>query len=227
MSTATVDVAARDYRAFVVEFANQLTAEEIYQVSFIWLKDISDITVYEPTYEKKACGLQLFSALECRGIFNWKELDGLLKIAKAVNRFDLAQKVESFTKKKGKSCAKRYTKKRKELDAEKKKMEVAYEALVTHSMKQEQCIRDLQKALRTTQDFDIYHCLDVLQESETLAQDLASEFCRTRHDLSGRSRTSSSASSSSEGSTSVSSRRNSQEVKAALPPLPEIPTRKF
>ena len=202
-----------EYRKFVAWFAKQLKVEEIYEVAFIWLRNRGDISIYEP--KEKPCGLKLFVALECLGIFSWREMVGLVEIAKSVNRFDLVKNVESFTKKNGRSCGKRYSKKRDSSEIEERRqLETAHERMVLKSTELEVCISDLQTVLRK-RDLATDDGVRVVLSAEAIAKGLAAELDAVWTELQRRSREESSTSSSSDGS--EGNRRNSGDVSAPVP----------
>jgi hypothetical protein len=213
-----VDSLAMEYRAFVASFAKKLSAEEIYEVAFIWVKPKRDISIYEPSNEKRACGLKLFAQLECLGIFSWKETSGLENIAKGLNRSDLLDEVKRFKKNKGKACGRRYTKKKaSSFSEERQQLEETFENLVVQSAVLEQQISQLQSLLQRP-DCIIDDGLEVVQQSGALSQRLASSLNDVQKKLARRSRADSGTSLGSDSS--GDSRCSSGEL-SALPPLPE------
>jgi hypothetical protein len=201
-----------EYRAFIVSVSKLLKAEEVFELATIWLGGKTDVSVYEPAEEKKSLGLKLFIAMDCSGILSWTDLGGLLKILKSVNRYDLVNMVESFINDKGKSCSKRYTKKKRaksnQEEEERKQLQLIYENLVMRSLDMERQIIGLRTILRK-EDPVLDDGVRVVQGAESVAQSLAAELERDLNMLVRRSRADSSTSSSSDESNG-SSRRNSR-----------------
>ncbi|CAI8058271.1 hypothetical protein GBAR_LOCUS31677 [Geodia barretti] len=201
-----------EYRAFIVSVSKLLKAEEVFELATIWLGGKTDVSDYEPAEEKKSLGLKLFIAMDCSGILSWTDLGGLLKILKSVNRYDLVDMVDSFINDKGKSCSKRYTKKKRaksnQEEEERKQLQLIYENLVMRSLDMERHIIGLRTILRK-EDPVLDDGVRVVQGAESVAQSLAAELERDLNMLVRRSRADSSTSSSSDESNG-SSRRNSR-----------------
>ena len=200
------------YRAFIVSVSKLLKAEEVFELATIWLKGKTDLSVYEPAEEKKALGLKLFIAMDCSGILSWTDLGCLQKILRSVNRYDLVEMVESFIEQKGKSCTKRYTKKKRanshQEEEERKQLQLTYENLVMRNLELDRHITGLRTILRK-EDPVLDDGVNVVRGAESVAQNLADELDRDLNILVRRSRADSSTSSSSDESNGRS-RRNSR-----------------
>ena len=223
MSSNTLDSLAIEFRAFLVTFTDLLTAEEVYKVAFILLKDKVDVSIYAPSSTPQICALELFWRLECYGVFSWKNIGGLIDIAKKIKRKDLVNKVKEFTKNKGEKYGTRYTKKGS--SEERQRLEKTLESMVTEMTVLEQHISMLQKTLQESDDANIVdEGLVIVESSACIAKRLVLELSQVQEKLVvSRSRSGSSGSSTSvtSGSSNDSSRRNSREVSEAVYPLPE------
>ena len=206
-----VDTHAIVYRALVASFAEELTPEQIYHVAFIWLKGKGDISEYSPSRKPTVYGLELFAKLECLGVFSRKKIDGLLEIAKHLNRYDLVEKVKSYQKNRGDSYGIRYAKKKGlSRSEERQHLEQTFETMVTRMALLEQQASLLQSTLQKKPDSD-FQLLDegveIIQKSDDIVQELASNFSKLLKRFARRSRTDSTASGSSD-----SSKRSSGDV---------------
>ena len=205
-----------NFRIFFVSFARQLKAEEVYEVAAIWLRNKRDISSFEP--DKKPSGVKLFIDLECLGILSWKDVDGLIEIAKALKRFDLVKEVETFSKKKGKSYGQRYTKKKKEHknSEERQQLERAHETMVGKMTELAEIVGETKAALQKP-EYGAGEAAGIVGRAETVAEGLVTELSIFRAKLECRSRAGSGTSLSSDGS----SEGNRGEI-SALPSVPEI-----
>lgn len=210
-----------DNRAFVTSFAQELSPEEVYQVAYVWLQKASDIDQFAPSCKTRASNLELFAKLERLGIFSSNDVSGLKNIAKKINRSDLVEKVDAFTKdmkkkwKNSESKSETKSVKRKDSD-ERKELEKTFETMVVLIATLEQHISLIQKTLcQQTTDIELVEeSKELIEHSSEFAQQLALNLSQAQKRLVSRSRTNSSASGSSGGN---SSRPGSGEV------LPESP----
>lgn len=149
--------AAIEYRAFVVAFVKELSAEEIYEIAFIWLRGRGDCSVYKPSSKSRSCGLELFATLEYFGTFSRKNIDGLINIAKRINRYDLVDRVSDF-KKKSKNYLTKTTKKIiSSASEERRELKFTFEKMVVDAAVLEKYISLLQDILQSSDDT---HVLD-------------------------------------------------------------------
>ena len=210
-----IDLHALEYRTLVASIARQLTAEEIFEVAFIWLSKKEDVSKYSPSCKPRICGLEVFAKLECYGIYSRSKITGLVDIVKRVNRYDLVKKVEAFAKKKGSSYGTRYKKKDASSTSEERRQLVStFENMVRQMADLEQHISALQLTLQKSDDAVLVdEGMEIVKNSGDIAQCLASKLSEVKKKLARRSRADSSAS----GSSSGSSRRSSAEISEIVP----------
>lgn len=217
-----IDLHALEYRSFVVSFANNLTAEEVYEVAYIWLSKYGDVSKYKPTSKPRICGLDVLATLECRRIFSRDNISGLVDIAKKINRYDLVDDVEAFIKKtKGSRHGMKHNIKKKEssLSEERQELQRTFETMVTQMAVLEQHISLLHKTLQKSDIEIIDDGMEIVQHSGDIAQALATNLNSAYKKLARRSRAESTTSGSSDGS-----RRSSREVgENTATPLTEGP----
>lgn len=212
-----VDTNAIVYRALVASVARELTRPEIYEVAFIWLKGKGDISKYSPS-EQNVCALELFASLECLGVFSFKNVSGLLEIAKTVHRNDLVKKIEAYKKKKGdNSYGTRYTKKRGSARSEERQhLEHTFEVMVTQMAFLEQQLGLLQSTLQKKTDSLLDEGMEIVQNSGSIVQELATNLTTVQKKFARRSRADSNASRCSD----TSSKRSSGEMESAVGSFP-------
>ena len=209
-----LDTRALAFRAFVVSFANGLTKEEVYQVAFIWLKGTEDISRYEPSRKSTVCGLELFAKLECLKVFSRKDINGLVEIAKKINRHDLVEKVEEHKRKKGASDGIRYPKKNVRSE-ERQELEKTLTVMVTQMTFLQQQLSLLESTLQKKDEYLLDEGMEIVHHSSDIVCELASNLDTVHKKLARRSRADSTASGSSDGS-----KRNSGEMESLTGPLP-------
>ena len=192
-----------EFRDFIASFANELAAEEVYHVAYVWLQKRGDVDLFLPSCKPKACGLELFAKLECSGVFSIKDLSGLREIAKRINRSDLVEKVDAFTKDASKKKRRTSEKKcqQKKSSEERQELERTFESMVVQMVVLEQHISLLQRTLcqQITDSELMDEGLEIIEHSSEIAQNLALNLSQVQKRLANRSRTNSSASGSSDG----------------------------
>lgn len=211
-----VDINTIAYRALVASIARELTRQQIYEVAFIWLKGKGDISKYS-TSEQNVCALELFASLECLGRFSFKNVSGLLEIAKSINRNDLVKKIEAYKKKKGdNSYGTRYVKKKDSTRSEERQhLEQTFEVMVTQMAFLEQQLSLLQSTLQKKTDSLLDEGMEIVQNSGAIVQELATNLTTVQKKFARRSRTDSSASRGSD-----TSKRSSGEMETAVGSFP-------
>ena len=187
---------AIEYRALVASFSQQLTAEETYHVAYIWLTGKEDTSKYSPSSNPNVCGLEIFAKLERHGIFSRHKIEGLVEIAKNLNRYDLVEKVNAYKKKKGESYGTRYAKTKASTRSEERQhFEQTFEVMVTQMAVLEQQLSLLQTILRQKTDIELLdEGMDVIEKSGTTAHELASKLSTVKNKLARRSRADSASS---------------------------------
>ena len=196
------DTQAIAYRRLVASLARELSAEEVEQIAYIRLTGKEDISKYTASNHATATGLSLLATLERWRVFSQKNTEGLVGIAKDVNRHDLVEKVADYRK--HSSNAVKYTKKKKRHSLpseERQQLEEAFELMVTQFAVLEQNVTLIQRALNEEQD----DALEVLRKTAVVVQEMGSKLSDAHKRLARRSCASSN---SSEGD----SRPNSGEV---------------
>ena len=196
-------LATVEFRDFITSFAKELAAEEVYHVAYVWLQKRGDVDLFLPSCKPKACGLELFAKLECSGVFSIKDLSGLREIAKRINRSDLVEKVDAFTKDASKKKRRTSEKKcqQKKSSEERQELERTFESMVVQMAVLEQHISLLQRTLcqQITDSELMDEGLEIIEHSSEIAQNLALNLSQVQKRLANRSRTNSSASGSSDG----------------------------
>ena len=207
MSDNSDFLATIEFRDFVANFAEQLAAEEVYEVAYVWLQKRGDVEKFSPSCcdKQKACGLELFAKLECSGVFSRKDVSRLREIAKRINRTDLVKSVDAYakeTKKKRKTNETKCTKKKD--SEERQELENTFETLVVQMAVLEQHISLLQKMLcQQKTDVELRdEGLEIIEHSSEIAQKLALKLSQVHKNLASRSRTNSSSSGSSDSNSS-------------------------
>ena len=200
-------LATIEFRNFIASFAKELAAEEVYEVAYVWLQKRGDVDKFLPSCNPRACGLELLAKLECSGVFSRKDVSGLREIAKRINRSDLVDKVDAFTKdssKKKRRTNKTECPQRKGSSEERKELEKTFETMVVEMAVLEQHISLLQRTLcQEKTDWELMdEGREIIKYSSEIAQKLALNLSQVQKRLANRSRSNSSASGSSDGSNS-------------------------
>lgn len=197
-----VDRHAIEYRALVASFSKELTAEETYHAAYIWLTGKEDTSKYSPSSNSNVCGLEIFAKLERHGIFSRQKIEGLVEIAKRLNRYDLVDKVNAYKKKKGESYGTRYAKTKASTRSEERQyFEQTFEVMVTQMAVLEQQLSLLQTILRQKTDIELLdEGMDIIEKSGTTVHELASKLSTVKNKLGRRSRADSASSRSSDSS---------------------------
>ena len=223
-------LATVEFRDFIASFAKELAAEEVYQVAYVWLQKRGDVDLFSPSCKPNACGLELFAKLECSGVFSRKDLSGLRDIAKRINRSDLVEKVDAFTKgaiskKKRRTSEKKCLQKKS--SEERQELERTFESMVVQMAVLEQHISLLQRTLcqQKTDSELMDEGLEIIEHSSEIAQNLALKLSQVQKRLANRSRTNSSASGSSDGSNSRPSSGGEVSQVESAPCKPMLLTR--
>ena len=213
-----VDRRAIEYRALVASFSKKLTAEEIYHVAYVWLTGKEDSSKYSPSINPSVCGLELLAKLERRGIFSRKKIEGLVEIAKKLNRYDLVDEVNGYKKKKGESYGTRYARTKVSPRSEERQyFERTFDVMVTQMAVLEQQLSLLQTTLQQRTDDELLdEGMEIIQNSGTIARNLASNLTTVHKKLAHRPRADSSAS----GSSDASSKRSSGEMESTISTFP-------
>ncbi|CAI8027250.1 hypothetical protein GBAR_LOCUS15595, partial [Geodia barretti] len=143
----------------IASFAKELAAEEVYHVAYVWLQKRGDVDLFLPSCKPKVCGLELFAKLECSGVFSRKDLSGLRDIAKRINRSDLVEKVDAFTKDAISKKKRRTSEKKclqKKSSEERQELERTFESMVVQMTVLEKHISLLQRTLcQQKTDFEL------------------------------------------------------------------------
>ena len=195
---------AIEYRRLVASFARQLSAEEVKEISYIRLKDVECISKY---ITNPAMGLDLLARLERLGTFSQQNLDGLLEIAKDVNRQDLEEKVKAYKRRRTKVVKYVKRKPQKVPSEKRKKIEETFEMIVVQFAVLEQHVSLLQRTMMddTHVDGEQDEALEVLRVTGDLVNDMASKLTFVCKSLARHSTASSGSASSRPSSGDYSS----------------------
>ena len=175
-----------EYRAFVVSFVDELTPEEVYNIALVYgIKNV-DIKSFG------LAGLGLFASLESLGIFSQSRAEGLIDVAKSINRYDLVRKVEAFIQhpKKGDSYG---TSKKKPEERGKKNasspskefqlLEQAFETMNRQVEVLRRQINQLQSTLQKSDGEAVEGGKEIVHYSGDIAEDLAINLNRIDKEL--------------------------------------------
>ena len=197
---------AIEYRRFVASFARHLSVEEVKDISYIRLKDVESIFKYT-TNPPSATGLDLLARLERLGTFSQENLDGLLEIAKDINRSDLEEKVKTYKRRRTKAVKYVKRKPQKVPSEKRKKIEETFEMIVVQFAVLEQHVSLLQRTMMDDAhvDGEQEEALEVLRVTGDLVNDMASKLTFVCKSLSRHSVSSSGSGSSRPSSGDYSS----------------------
>ena len=183
------DTQAIAYRRMVASLARELSAEEVKEVAYIRLTGVESISKYTSN-PPIASGLDLLATLERLGVFSQKNTEGLVDIAKDVNRHDLAKKVENYRKYPSKAVKCTKKKQRGLLSEERQHLEDTFELMVTQFAVLEQHVSLLQRALDGEQE----EALEVLRVTGMVVQGMGTKLSEAHERLARRSPDSSNSS---------------------------------
>jgi hypothetical protein len=141
-----------------------------------------------------------------------------VEIAKGLNRYDLVEEVNAYKKKKGESYGTRYAKKKVSPRSEERHhFERTFDVMVTQMAVLEQQLSLLQTTLQQGTDDELLdEGMEIIQNSGTIAHNLASNLTMVHKKLAHRPRADSSAS----GSSDASSKRSSGEMESTISGFP-------
>lgn len=159
------------YRRMVASLARELSAEEVKEIAYIRLTGVESISKYT-TDPPTASGFDLLATLERLGVFSQKNTEGLVDIAKDVNRYDLVIKVENYRTNPPKAVKSVKKKPRGLPSEERQQLEETFEMIVTQFFALEHHVSLLQHTLDGEQDED---ALEVLRAMVMMVQDLESK----------------------------------------------------
>ena len=125
-----------EYRRLVSSVAAHLSPEEVERIAFIRLTGLESTKhdASEPM-EPNASAISILATLERQGVFSARNIDGLMEIAKDVNRHDLMRKIETYKKTRSQAVkcgkSKAWKTAEKQPSKERKQLEEMYEMIVT------------------------------------------------------------------------------------------------
>jgi len=187
---AMEDTQAIAYRRLVASLARELSVKEVEEIAYIRLTGKESIIKYTSSHPN-VTGLALLATLERLGMFSQENVEGLVDIAKDIERHDLVKKVEDYRKNK-KSAVKCAKKKQRGLPSEEQKqLEETFEMMVTQFSVLEQHVSLLQRALDGEQEEE---ALEVLRGTAVVVQGMGSRLSEVHGRLACRSPDSSNSS---------------------------------